>query len=476
MRARSVPTRALTLTATLTAVLAAGTVVSPAEAAPAAAPPPPVITDGQGRALILHGLNTASSAKGPSGLPWISRADVVREARELGSNSVRYLIQWKNVEPSPGRYDEKYLDEVARRVAWYREQGMHVVLDMHQDIYGPAACKGAGNGTPAWATHTDGLPCTPQTPWVLTYLQPAVVRAYDNFWNHTGKHPELMRHYTAMWRHVAARFAKDPAVLGYDLMNEPFGGTRQFGFFEKPTLTPFYQRIVNAIREVDRDNWIFFEPQALGTNEGADTSLGAVTDPRPGGKRLVFAPHFYPVGIDLGGSYSGATKLLARAQFELWKRNLPAAAKRLNLPMWIGEVGGMNADAPGAADFTRDWLDMADGLGVGWAYWSSDPGGAGPTDAQGNWTVFGRLLARPYPRAVAGTPTKISYSSGTLTVGWRNRAGVTAPTEIWWPSGTPKVASTDAAGKWRYRWDAARRVLSVWADPGTAAHTVTLRP
>ncbi|WP_067833766.1 cellulase family glycosylhydrolase [Actinomadura kijaniata] len=434
------------------------------------------VTDDRGRALILHGLNTASRAKNADGLPWITREDVVREARDLGTNSVRYLVQWKNVEPRPGRYDEGYLDAVARRVSWYREQGMHVILDMHQDIYGPAACPGAGNGAPAWATITDGLPCTPQTPWVLTYLQPGVVRAFDNFWNHTGAHPELMRRYAAMWRHVARRFAGDPAVLGYDLINEPFGGTRQLGFFEKPTLTPFYQRVVNAIREVDRDNWIFLEPQPVGPNEGGPTFLDPVRDPRPGGPRLVLAPHLYPLGIDLGGSYSGPTRALARAQLALWRTNLPAAARRLGTPLWIGEVGGMNADAAGAGDFTADWLTLADDLRIGWAYWSNDPGATGVTDANGNPTVFGRLLARPRPRAIAGTPTRISHRSGALTVAWRNRPGVSGPTEIWLPSAAvPRVTGSDPAGRWSWRWDPARKVLSVWHDPTTPTHTVTVR-
>ncbi|MFF4237157.1 cellulase family glycosylhydrolase [Actinomadura geliboluensis] len=446
-------------------------------AAPARADtaPLPAITDDQGRTLILHGLNTASSAKGPDGLPWVTRDDIAREARDLGTNSVRYLIQWKNVEPEPGRYDDAYLDDVAERVAWYREQGMHVILDMHQDIYGPAACKGSGNGAPAWATYTDGLPCTPQDPWVLTYLQPAVLRAYDNFWNNTGKHPELMQRYTAMWKHVAQRFADDPAVLGYDLMNEPFGGTRQFGFFEGPILTPFYQGIVNAIREVDGDNWVFVEPQALGPNEGAETSLGAIRDPRPGGPRIVLAPHFYPGGVDLGGSYDGLAKMLVQAQFALWKRNMPAAARRLGTPMWLGEVGGMGQDAPGAAAFTGDWLSMADDLGIGWAYWSNDPGSSGVIDGKGAPTLFSKLFARPYPRAVAGTLTGISQTSDALTVTWRNKAGVTGPTEIWFPA-APKVTSSDPDGTWRTQWDPARRVLSVWADPGTPSHTVTVRP
>ncbi|MEO5874266.1 MAG: cellulase family glycosylhydrolase [Streptosporangiaceae bacterium] len=451
----------------LTAVLAVG-----AAAVPARADTARYVTDDRGRALILHGLNTAGSAKGPTGLPWITRDDVVRERTYLGSNAVRYLIQWKNVEPQPGTYDEAYLDQVAQRLTWYREQGVNVILDMHQDIFGPAACSGAGNGAPAWATITDGLGCTPQSPWVLTYLQPAVLRAYDNFWNNNGRHPELRQRYAAMWQHVADRFKDDPAVLGYDLMNEPFGGTRQFGFFEGPVLTPFYQRIVDRIRSVDRDNWIFLEPQSLGPNQGLDSSLGKVR-----GSRLVLAPHFYPGAVDLGGTYSGLTKALVQVEFLAWRSNMGRLAARHGWPLWIGEVGSMAMDVPGAPEFTRDWLKLTEDLRIGWSYWSNDlsgdPTGAnkgvGPLDASG-LTEVGEILARPFPRAVAGTPTALSYAGDALTVSW-TRNGATGPTEIWFPgTTTPRVTTGD-----RYTWDAATRTLLVFpAD--TATHTVTVAP
>ncbi len=48
------------------------------------------------------------------------------------------------------------------------------------------------------------------------------------------------------------------------------------------------------------------------------------------------------------------------------------------------------------------------------------------------------------------------------------------PTEIWFPA-TPKVTSTDPDGTWRTHWDATRHVLSVWADPDTPSHTVTVK-
>ncbi len=58
-----------------------------------------------------------------------------------------------------------------RRSGWARQQGIYVILDMHQDQYSryilpgkpstlPAGCtsSGGGDGAPAWAVFTDGKP------------------------------------------------------------------------------------------------------------------------------------------------------------------------------------------------------------------------------------------------------------------------------------------------------------------------------
>ncbi len=66
-----------------------------------------------------------------------------------------------------------------------------------------------------------------------------------------------------MWTHVAKRFKDTPNVIGYDLMNEPYGGTYVWPGFETFQLQPFYERVINRIRTADQDTWLFIEPQAL---------------------------------------------------------------------------------------------------------------------------------------------------------------------------------------------------------------------
>lgn len=427
-----------------------------AEAAPK---PIPYLTDDQGRTLILHGFNTAGSAKGDSGLPWITRADVAREAHDLGSNAVRYLIEWKNVEPEPGVYDDKYLDAVATRVGWYREQGINVILDMHQDLYGPTACgQGAGNGAPAWATYTDGQFCTTDVPvWSAIYLEPAVVRAFDNFWNTTGRHPELMARYTAMFQHVARRFAKTPGVLGYDLMNEPWGGSRQGAPFERSILTPFYQRVTNAIRKVDARHWVFVEGQANGVNWGEPSTLGKIN-----GGRIGYVPHLYPPSLDLA-DYTGLNKALINLQMRHWKDNTLATARRLGAPILLGEfnISDYGQVAHGM-DYVDDVVSLMDSLHTGYLFWSNDPGTT--VDAKGAWLPVTGHLAVPYARAIAGTPTSITNHGGTLTMSWRGKG----TTEVW-SAARPSVTLSDG----KARWDAARRVLLITTGPGS--HHVTVR-
>ena len=75
-------------------------------------------------------------------------------ARDWGMNAVRLLTTWAAVEPEQGVYDEAYLDALAERLDWAKDAGLHVVLDMHQDVYG----EGFGFDGAALAPGTEHLP------------------------------------------------------------------------------------------------------------------------------------------------------------------------------------------------------------------------------------------------------------------------------------------------------------------------------
>ncbi|MFE1101297.1 cellulase family glycosylhydrolase [Nocardiopsis alba] len=448
------------------------------------------LTDDQGRALFLHGLNTSGSAKDdPDRLPWITEEDVQTEYDAMGTNFVRFLIQWQALEPEEGVYDEGYLDEVAERVDWYAERGYHVLLDMHQDLYGRFTNteQHSGNGAPEWATRTDDLPVRPQEQWELVYLEPGVMRAFDHFWGTAGGDTDLMDAYADAWGHVADRFADEPAVIGYDLMNEPFGGSLQGTDFEAGPLAELYRRSMERIREVDQDTWIFVEGQAVGVNWGLPSALPHLEDPREGEPRVVYAPHMYALPMDLGQPYEGDSKGGIDASVEAWSEHVRLVGERLEAPIVLGEFG-LDMSGAGAPEFVERMLEETETMAAGRTYWSNDLDGWGPwEEAEDGGLAPGPLahvMNRAYPRAVAGEPLDWGYDAeaGELTVRYTERDGVSGATELYLPSdvfgeGHEPTVDLGGDGSWDAEWDEGMRVLRVTvtgaADGDETVLTVT---
>lgn len=434
------------------------------------------VTDAAGRAIAENGFNTASSSKSvPDGMPAFTEADLEREHADMGTNFVRFLISWRKVEPQRGVYDQAYLDDVAKRVKWYSDRGYHVMLDMHQDLWGPAITPSGmtGNGAPAWATFMDGLPVGSNDMWELYYLEPGVIRAFDNFWNTTGAHPDLMDAYADAWKAVAKRFADNDAVVAYDLMNEPYGGTMQGPVFEAGPLTELYQRTTDAIREVDKTSWVCLEPQAMAYNWGLPSGLRAIDDPA---KRVAFCPHLYPLPLDLlGDGFAGSSKSLTEGTVSAWTSNTLRTAQALgDAPIILGEFG-LDTTLPGALDYLRLVYKTMDASGIGTVYWSSDPGSWGPYETDGTKRNLTTVVDRAYPRAVAASVRSWSATDGRLVIHLaKTPAAGAGASEVYLPaSGFPNGATV--AGGSDATWDAASRILTFTIDADATTVTVTAR-
>ncbi|WP_137937962.1 cellulase family glycosylhydrolase [Chitinivorax sp. B] len=436
------------------------------------------LVDAQGRALVLHGMNTSSSAKHSADhMPWIIESDVEREATEWGFNFVRILVFWGAIEPQKGVYDYQYLDEVQKRVEWYTRRGMHVLIDMHQDLYGYGV---GGNGAPPWATETDGhKPGSFDVGqfWWLKNLDPSIIAAFKNFWEYRD-HRYLQDHYIAAFQLIAQRFRGNVDVIGYDLMNEPHAGDLGkaiSGEFQRNWLADFYRRLIPKLRQIEPDKYLFFEPQAFGINFGFPAALPKVEDVRGGEPRLVYSPHIYPVFQHEGMKYND----IDRKQMRDWSKYRAAEMDLHGTPMVVGELGG-SEKMPGFHQYLDDVLTMLDDMGAGWAYWASDPGDWGPVN--GDRVEMPKLnrLIRTYPRAIAGEPVSFRYVPGAahFTLVFREKAGVTGPTEIFiprrhYPEGFELTVS-DPAGSWRSEYDVRTQVLKLWTNPAVAEHTVRI--
>jgi endoglycosylceramidase len=260
---------------------------------------PPAFRDSGNRTLVFHGVNVVH--KGFPYIPITSHFDSnfsfadedVAFLRSIGCNAIRLGIFWAGAQPLPptpesssSPFNTTYLDEVERVVAIAAAGGMHVLLDAHQDLFSAAFC---GEGAPSWAADSsnasgvlpfpepigaafgpgdygaDGIPtaaaCS-RHPWQNYQLSYRAALAYQRLY----MHPPLRTAYAEFLREVALRFKGNQAVLGLEIMNEPFAGDVYAdpalflpGIADKINLAPFYDEVAKAIRMADPAASIFFE-------------------------------------------------------------------------------------------------------------------------------------------------------------------------------------------------------------------------
>jgi endoglycosylceramidase len=440
--------------------------------------------DAAGRQVVLHGINVGEKSKARNYLSWHG-PEQFAAMREWGFNCIRLLIIWDGLEPEPGRYDDNYLSGVDKRIAWAKQNGIYVLLDMHQDLY---SAKFGADGAPLWATLDDGKPHVSKGGvWSNAYFtSKAVQTAFDNFWaNKAG--PDgvgIQDRFALAWQHVAKRYADEPAVLGYDILNEPFIGsqavearrlmtarfaqliasakggavatdapqqnpdwtdpdgrvviTRLLGDmdiyvpameacepisheFERTKLAAMYERVGKAIRQVDKNHIIFIQTGPFSI-AGARSGIGPLLTPAGEPDPLqAFAPHGYDIVTDTAEVASADSR-----RVELIFARHGETAQRLGLPMIVGEWGayGRSREAlPAAADVVRQFEKLL----CGDTYWQFNKGVEN--------TAYFPMLKRPYPQAVAGT--LISYrfdpETGLLECVWKENPSTTGSSRIYLP-------------------------------------------
>jgi endoglycosylceramidase len=339
-----------------------------------------------GATMILRGVN----------LPLLSRSGVSPDrygayldvAKSMGFNIVRLPVSWAELEPSSERFSTSYLDAVKKIVDLTAENGMYVVVDMHQ-------------------FKMDGFPA-----WVLPKLKTSDQSAAA-FWRNSALQLGLVK----AWKALASLLKDRSAIAGYDLLNEPYGGTTMWQDFA-PVLNEFYSKLISEIRNVDVRHIIFFEP-----TEGV-CILGEHIALRPTGTNLAFSPHFYA---------SGSAEYLNNVAQQLY--NLTVSTWKI--PLWIGEFGGSSVDVRDAdtVHSLAVTLDIFDRYTLGWAYWALAESDAGPSlvDANGIGAAsLEGIMTRIFPTSYAASDVTFSYNS-TPRFQLRASANSTGRIEVYVP-------------------------------------------
>lgn len=462
--------------------------------------------DSTGRRVQLRGINDnklGDYAQANDDYPVVlpEHPDDFPEMARLGFSVVRLLISWSSVEPEPGVYDDAYLDRVAAAVDDAEANGLYVVIDMHQDAWGKYIASPADvvcpegtepaigwDGAPEWATIFDPGPDGANTCRSGSReTSPAVQESWDNFYANTDN---IQTHLVSTWRVIGNRFGTDPAVAGFDLLNEPGEGSAARSAGNVVALGTYYAAAIDAIRAGESDaatatattvhHPIFFEPSVIGSPVPYDFSADT---------NLVFAPHNY--GESITGPPTTVESVFGYFDYQ---------AHQYGTPFWIGEYGFFSV-TPEHVDALTRYGHLEDTLSstllVGSSWWQFEqacgdphsvntPGGTPaselihlkrstcPGDEQSapipEWTT---VISRPYPRLSPGTITTLVANGAARTM---RLDGIVAPGGgpgsqfvLWVPGATsPAITGTGIAAV------TTTAVTGGWIVSGTACGTYTV--
>ncbi|GAA4462267.1 glycoside hydrolase family 5 protein [Phytohabitans houttuyneae] len=193
------------------------------------------IVDDVGRPIPLRGVAFGNAVWSDVELPTAHHGEIDYErVRGMGMNLVRFYLNYRTFEDdaAPGVWKEAGFRWIDQNIAWAKAHNIRLQLNMHVPQGG---FQSLGKGVALWND----------------------VRNQDRL--------------LALWREIARRYRAEPAVLGYDLLNEPITAG------EKEQWVQLAHRLVDAIREVDP--WHIVTVERLnGKNADGSGSSEPVTD------------------------------------------------------------------------------------------------------------------------------------------------------------------------------------------------------
>lgn len=288
--------------------------------------------------------------------------------------------------------------------------------------------------------------------------------------------------FIAFWKKVAQRLGRNPYIVGYDPLNEPFPSNvfknpeivAEPGLFDKIALEPLYSRAYKeAYQPADPTSLMFFEsaqfPDEMGIFGGLVFNLG-FTKP-PGGEmnssNHVVNDHTYCFQLVSSDRQKGLPHYgRNNTQCRLWHEDRIGTrardAKRYGVPLFISEFGGCGEDQDGFDEITMVG-EVCDEHLSGWAYWQfknfNDPTTSGEFfesfyHQDGTLQAYKlKALSRTYLPYTQGQllSMKFDVSSVTFRASFTVNTSIPQPsviyysTEYWFPHGF-SIKVTDGNG------------------------------
>ncbi|HPG38538.1 MAG TPA: glycoside hydrolase family 5 protein [bacterium] len=235
---------------------------------------------------------------------YIRREDI-QFIKQCGMNSIRVPFNYRLFTPEdhPGVWLGPGFEMLDRVIGWCKEAGIWVILDMH---CAPGGQTG-DNIDDSWG------------------------------WPSLFESEESQKRVAEVWQKIAARYADEPTVLGYDLLNEPIPHWDEVQYLND-RLEPLYKQITAAIRKVDKNHIII-----LGGRRW-DTSFDIFGPPFD--DKLAYTFHKY---------WSDVTDSSIQEYLDF--------RDKYNVPLWMSESGENNYEWIGS------FTDLLEKYNIGWCFW-----------------------------------------------------------------------------------------------------------
>lgn len=346
------------------------------------------LRDEQGRHVVPRGFVVNTNDGG--GEVFFNSDDYMRMVR-LGANAQTIRLELGKLSEFPGaKLNPNYLLKLDTLVAMGRNAGMKTVFKM--TVYG-----------------------------VKNFT-------WEEFWLNEKKEYDT---YINAWKTIWKRYANEPSVLGYDILNEPRKLSMEISYNEltQNYLIPLYQKIIDESHKINEDKMILVQSIFMNKGEGIDNNQYAEIIAPINRKNVIFAPHIYQNKIDF-----------IKPVMDRFDRE----SDMLNAPIFIGEWGFPTF---ASTDTTIDGelgqlkyqelyirtAEVFDKMGVGsikaWFLGNRGmqnfmPGGPSTwsifSDEQDAGTVERKyitdIIARPFPQSIAGDIQSFMFNHATRTL------------------------------------------------------------
>lgn len=267
---------------------------------------------------------------------WIQSSDLDNIAA-MGMNFVRLPIGWRTLLNDDGTWKTNAFTKIDWLISQAAQRNIYVLLDLHTLPGGDCPWESCGR---------EGL--NPNEFWSNS--------TYQDWVNN-------------IWQTMAARYAGNSTVAGYDLMNEPLLSYNE-GTAEVSQKSAYYNRLYNTVRAVDPDHMIMMEAFFDFTKIDPPSTYGWTN------VAYELHPYNMPAGLDHDAQ-------LNVVQTQLAAITAKQADPNWSVPLLYGEYQLYKYD-----DVWDQWMSGLNALHVSWASWNYKVTGDNDAGGGGYWGAY----------------------------------------------------------------------------------------